>query len=387
MRLASVDAYRGLVMLLMMAEVLQLKKVAAALPDIPFWKDLAWQQTHVLWAGCTLHDLIQPSFSFLVGVALPFSLAARLAKGQSRGLMFVHAVWRALLLVALGIFLRSMHRQQTYYTFEDTLSQIGLGYVPLFLLGFTRERWQWLAFVVIVVGYWIAFVLYPLPPAGFDYATVGVPSDWPYHYHGLAAHWNKNTNLAWAFDHWLLNQFPREKPFEFHPGGYATLSFVPTLGTMILGLIAGGWLRREWTNSRKIGWMLVAGGALLGLGLAANETELCPAVKRIWTSSWTLYSGGWCFVILAGFYTVVDVWKLQSWTYPLRVIGHNSIAAYVLAHGFDAFVLQQARIHLGPEAFQRFGPAYEPLVSGLFVLAVLWLILWWMDRRKLYLKI
>ena len=86
---------------------------------------------------------------------------------------------------------------------------------------------------------------YPLPPSDFDYAKVGVPPDWPYHYTGLAAHWNKNSNLAWAFDTWFLNLFPRAKPFLFNGGGYATLSFIPTLGTMILGLIAGGWLKHK----------------------------------------------------------------------------------------------------------------------------------------------
>ncbi len=386
-RLASIDAYRGFVMLLMMAEVLHLAKVAAALPGNEVWRFLAWQQTHVPWAGCTLHDLIQPSFSFLVGVALPFSIAARLAKGQSNGLMFVHALWRSVLLIALGIFLRSMNKTQTNFTFEDTLTQIGLGYAFLFLLGFVSESWQWAALVVIVVGYWLAFVVYPLPPAGFDYATVGVKSDWPYHYHGLAAHWNKNTNLAAAFDRWWLNVFPREQPYVFHPGGYATLSFIPTLGTMILGLIAGNWLRRDWPVSKKIGALLLAGGVLLALGLIAHETEICPVVKRIWTPSWTLYSGGWCFVLVAGFYTVIDVWRLQTWSYPLRVIGMNSIAAYVLAHGFDQFVLKSLQIHLGPNAFQIFGKPYETLVSGGIILLVLWLILWWLERRRVFLKI
>src|SRR5215203_626557 len=88
-RLGSIDAYRGFVMLLMMAEVLHLAAVAAKLPDSAFWKFLAHHQTHVTWAGCSLHDLIQPSFSFLVGVSLPFSIASRVAKGQSRGRMIV----------------------------------------------------------------------------------------------------------------------------------------------------------------------------------------------------------------------------------------------------------------------------------------------------------
>ncbi|WP_254512213.1 acyltransferase family protein [Anatilimnocola floriformis] len=386
-RLASIDAYRGFVMLLMMAEVLHLSKIAAALPDSQFWKFLAWHQTHVPWAGCTLHDLIQPSFSFLVGVAMPFSIAARQLKGDTTGRMFGHAVWRALLLILLGVFLRSMNKSQTYWTFEDTLSQIGLGYVPLFLLAFARERWQWVALVVIVVGYWLAFVLYPLPPADFDYTTVGVNPDWRFHYDGLAAHWNKNTNLAMGFERWWLNLFPREKPFAFHPGGYATLSFIPTLGTMILGLLAGNWLRRDWPTSRKIGAMLIAGGVLLALGLIAHETGICPAVKRIWTPSWTLYSGGWCFVLLAGFYTIIDVANFKSWSYPLRVIGVNSIAAYVLAHGPDQFFRKSLQIHIGPDVFLVFGPAYEPLVSGGLVLFILWLILLWMDRRRIYLKI
>src|SRR5580765_3249169 len=87
-RLISIDAYRGLVMFLMMAEVLAIGRMARALPDSAFWKFLHWQQSHVEWVGCVLHDLIQPSFSFLVGVALPFSIAARIARGQTFGKMF-----------------------------------------------------------------------------------------------------------------------------------------------------------------------------------------------------------------------------------------------------------------------------------------------------------
>src|ERR1041385_5823518 len=160
-RLASIDAYRGLVMFLMMAEVLAIGRVARALPDSTFWKFLHAQQSHVEWVGCVLHDLIQPSFSFLVGVALPFSIAARLSRGQSLAKMCGHAVWRSFLLIALGIFLRSIGRGQTYYTFEDTLTQIGLGYTFLFLIGLGPARVQWGAFVLMVVGYWAAFALYP----------------------------------------------------------------------------------------------------------------------------------------------------------------------------------------------------------------------------------
>src|SRR5579884_16939 len=182
-RNVAVDAYRGLVMLLMMAEVLQLARVARAFPGNWFWAFLAFNQTHVEWAGCSLHDLIQPSFSFLVGVALPYSIASRLRRGATFPKMFGHAVWRSLLLVALGIFLRSTSANQTYFTFEDTLTQIGLGYPFLFLLGFRSARWQWGAFAGILFGYWLAWALYPAPGPGFNWLAVGVnPSSWPHLY-------------------------------------------------------------------------------------------------------------------------------------------------------------------------------------------------------------
>src|SRR5579859_5285457 len=98
-RLGSIDAYRGFVMFLMMAEVLELRHLAQAFPDNATWQFLAYHQTHVEWAGCSLHDMIQPSFTFLVGTALPFSMASRLALGQSALKRYGHAALRALILI------------------------------------------------------------------------------------------------------------------------------------------------------------------------------------------------------------------------------------------------------------------------------------------------
>ena len=386
-RLTSLDAYRGFVMFLMMAEVLSFARVARARPDSVLWRFLAHHQSHVEWIGCSLHDLIQPSFSFLVGVALPFSLASRAARGQSRTRMTLHATWRALVLILLGVFLRSIGAHQTDWTFEDTLSQIGLGYVALFLLGFRPVREQWIALGLILVGYWAAFALYPLPGAGFDYGKVGVPNAWPHLMTGLAAHWNKNSNLAWAFDTWFLNLFPREKPFACNRGGYVTLSFIPTLGTMIMGLIAGGVLRSERAPWAKVRWLAAAGVIGLAAGAALGWLGLCPVVKRIWTPSWALFSGGWCFLLLAGFYLLIDLWGRRRWAFPLVVIGMNSIGAYCIAHLFDGFIGSSLETHLGANSFTVFGQAYEPLVQGALALFVMWLLLFWMYRRKLFLRI
>ena len=385
-RNVAIDAYRGFVMLLMMAEVLQFSRISEAFPGSWFWKILAFNQTHAEWAGCSLHDLIQPGFSFLVGVALPYSIASRLAKGATFGRLLGHAMWRALLLIALGIFLRSMDSPQTNFTFEDTLTQIGLGYVFLFLLGFRSPRWQWTALAVILVGYWLAWALYPVAGPGFNWQAVGVPADWTHHYTGFAAHWNKNANLGQAFDLWFLNLFPRPKPFAYNEGGYLTLSFIPTLGTMILGLIAGRWLRA--TGPRiPMKRLLFAGVIGIAAGLLLHVAGICPVVKRIWTPSWTLFSGGASFLLLAGFSWVIEVKGYKKWSFPLVVIGMNSIAAYLIAHWFEEFIVSSFRINLGQHVFQIFGTALEPLTQGAVVLFTYWLILLWMYRRKLFLKI
>jgi len=386
-RLGSIDAYRGLVMLLMLAEVLRLAAVARALSQSRVWQFLAYHQSHVEWVGCALHDMIQPSFTFLVGISLPFSLASRRRRGQSVWRMTWHALWRSMVLVGLGIFLRSLGRSQTYFTFEDTLTQIGLGYFFLFLLANLRVRYQWLALAVILVGYWFAFVLYPAPGPGFDWQSVGVPADWPHHLQGLASHWDKNSNLAWAFDAWFLNLFPREEPFVYNGGGYSTLSFIPTLGTMILGLIAGGWLQSERMPRQRLGLLFLAGATGIAIAWLLNFSGLCPIVKRIWTPSWTLFSGGVCFLTLATFYAVIDVGGLRRWAFPLIVVGMNSITAYLMEWLAVPFLIDALNRHLGGDFFLAFGEAYETLFRGTCVLILLWLILYAMYRRKIFLKI
>jgi heparan-alpha-glucosaminide N-acetyltransferase len=300
--------------------------------------------------------------------------------------MILHALWRSLLLNLLGVFLRSTGRSLTNWTFEDTLSQIGLGYPFLFLLGLRPMRDQWIALALILVGYWAAFALYPLPP-DFNYMQVGVPKGWPSLMPGFAEHWNKNSNLARAFDTWFLNLFPREKPFAYNEGGYATLSFIPTLGTMILGLIAGEVIRSQRLPWAKVKWLAIGGAISLAAGAALGWLGICPVVKRIWTPSWTLYSGGWCFLFLAGFYVVMDLWGNKRWAFPLVVIGMNSIAAYCMAHLFEGFVFKNLTTHFGENAFAVFGAAYEPLLHGAAVLLAFWFLLYWMYRRKIFLRI
>jgi heparan-alpha-glucosaminide N-acetyltransferase len=361
--------------------------VARSFPNSTFWSVIAFNTQHVEWQGCSLHDLIQPTFSFLVGAALPFSIASRQMKGQTFWPMLGHAIRRALLLIFLGIFLRSLHSTQTYFTFEDTLTQIGLGYVFLFLLGFTRVRTQVITFALILICFWTAFALYPAPSPLFDYAWVGVPADWHHLYTGFLSHWNKNSNLSWAFDVWFLNLFPREHPFVFNEGGWSTLSFIPTLGTMILGLLAGEWLKGKGSKAEKLRGLVVAGIGLVVLGLVFQWAGICPIVKRVWTSSYTLYSGGLVVLLLAGFYALIE-WKgWKRWAFPLLVIGMNSIAIYVMSWTMPGFVGGALDRHIGRTLSAIAGPVFQPAVHGFAMITVFWLILFWMYRRKIFLRI
>lgn len=388
-RILSVDAYRGFVMLLMMAEVLRFGKVSEALPESVLWSIIAWNQTHVPWIGCTLHDLIQPSFSFLVGVALPFSIASRIHKGESTGKMWFHTIKRSLILILLGIFLRSMHSDQTNFTFEDTLTQIGLGYPILFALGFAGMRLRLIAWAAILIGYWLLFVWYPLPGETFDWAQTGITPDWEHILSGFEAHWNKNTNPAWAFDRWFLNLFPREQPFLFNRGGYVTLSFIPTLATMILGLLAGHWLKlyHETNPGQLVKRLIMSSVILFVSAIVISALGICPIVKRIWTPSWVLYSGAWCFVLLLVFYFLIDQLAPKKWLFLLLVVGTNSIAAYIIADGLAGFIRDSLAIHLGSSYDQIFGASYASLVSGGMILLIECLILVWMYRRKVFIRI
>ena len=387
MRITSIDAFRGFVMLLMLAEAMRLWTLHTAFPESRFWSIVAYNTTHVPWQGCSLHDLIQPAFSFLVGAAMPFSLASRRARGATFPRMLGHAVWRSVVLILLGIVLRSMSRPHTNWTFEDTLTQIGLGYTFLFLLAFTSLRVQVVAFVAILVGFWAAFVLYPLPGPGFDYSQVGVREGWPHLYTGFLAHFNKNSNLAWAFDVWFMNLFPRQTPFRFNGGGWSTLSFIPTLATMMLGMWAGRWLQTSRSTSEKLKGLIIGGVALTLAGLLLQWLHINPIVKRIWTSSYTLYSGGLVILMLAAFYAVIELRGWKRWSFPLLVIGANSIAVYVMSWTLEHFVSSALLRHFGTAPFAVLGPPFEPVLRGAAVLMVFWAILLWMYRRKIFLRI
>lgn len=385
-RLASLDAYRGFVMICLAANGFGLAQTAKNFPDSAIWQQIGYQFEHVAWVGCAFWDLIQPSFMFMVGVALPFSIAKRRETGQSFGILWLHALWRALVLVLLGILLSSNWAEQTNFTFVNVLTQIGLGYGLLFLIAHWPTWVQWIVAVVILSGYWAWFATHPLPPEGFNYQLVGLPADWPL-LTGFEAHWQKNVNAAAEFDLWFMNLFPRPEPYTYNSGGYQTLNFVPSLVTMIFGVMAGAWIHRSSHRGRVFLGLMLAGILGLAAGWGLNHFELCPLVKRIWTPSWTLFSTGWTLVMLAGFYGLIDGVGLKAWSYPLRVAGMNSIALYVMGQLLKPWTKATLIRHFGDGWLTALGTHYQPLVESCVFLLVFWLFVYWLHAQRVYLKI
>jgi predicted acyltransferase len=398
-RLVSLDAYRGAIMLLMASSGLALPAVAREhFPDDPVWGFLAFHTDHVPWIGCSLWDLIQPSFMFMVGVAMPYSFASRQARGESALKRGLHVLYRAFILVALGIFLQSNSTPRTNFTFVNVLTQIGLGYAFLYLLLGRGWRVQLGALAAILAGYWLYFFLSPLPGPDFDYSTVGWKDGWE-SLGGWWAHWDKNTNAAARFDQWFLNLFPpakRGEVFRFNEGGYQTLNFIPSLATMLLGLMAGEMLRSPRSPNQKLGILVAAGVGCLLVGLAAGYT-VCPIVKRIWTPSWAVYSSGWTFLFLAGFYAVIDRVGWRAWAFPFVVVGMNSIVMYCMAQLIKGWTEKTLRTHWPTVQWAGglvqlsvaavFAPPYGPIVLSASALFVLWLVCLWMYRRGIFVRI
>jgi heparan-alpha-glucosaminide N-acetyltransferase len=390
-RLVSLDAYRGLVMFLVCLRMLELDEVALHFPDSALWRFIGFHSSHVPWVGCSLNDVIHPSFVFLTGVSLVFSVAARSAKGQSKWSMTGHALWRSVVLILLGIFLRSQGRPMTNWTFDETLTQTGLGYMALFGLTFAGPRLRWACFSLLLAGAWLFYALHPVIPPHPDPEAFNTALDWKHDFTCFFAHWNHNRNAGWSLDLQLLNAFPRPRPYVGYLGGYVTVNFVTTIGTMILGLMAGTWLRQargmtggsRWVTAR----FMTVGAICLLAGLGLHASGLCPLVKRLWTPAWVFFSGGLCFLILAGLYQIVDVRLCRRWAFPFVILGMNSIAIYLMRHTLDGWLFENLERHLGSAVFQVFGAELQPVLIGACSVLILWLAILWMHRKKIYLRV
>jgi len=397
-RLLSLDVFRGLIMCTLASSGLGLAATARRLgfgleAEVTttrgqIWQWLAFHNSHPFWnsqfyvVGCSYWDLIQPSFMFMVGVAMPFSYANRRARGDSSLKLASHALVRALVLVALGVFLQTRNSGfESNRLLTNVLSQIGLGYFFVFLLLGRSARTQIAIAAIVLVGYWGWFVTHPVPDplpaaAAESISDLYLPQRFAQP-HAL------NVSPAAKFDLKLFNLLPHEKPIKAHPAGYVTLNFIPSAITMLLGVLAGTLLRSERDQRQKVRLLLLGGLVCMLLAVAFSFT-LCPLVKKIWTPAWTLYSGAWVLSILAGLYWVIDVRGWKAWTFPLVIVGMNSLAMYLMGMLLKGWVAGRFKVYFGDQVFA--GP-YGPMWEAIAVFAVFWLICLYLYRSKIFFRV
>jgi predicted acyltransferase len=395
-RLLSLDAYRGLIMITLAFTGFGLAGTAVRHlrqdPSSSFWHNVHYQFEHVEWAGCGYWDLIQPSFMFMVGVAMAFSYAKRRQMGQSYLGMLGHAAVRSLVLILLGVYFSQR------WELMNVLTQIGLGYTFLFLLWGRSVRSQAIAAAVLLAGTWLMYMLYP--DAGYDfnappqYRPDGkeiprneITRSWAEeHLKDIDPHWHKNHNVGQAIDLFVLNHLPAAEEFKANRGGYQTINFVPSLATMLFGLMCGELLRTKRSNREKLLILLSVGLAGLAVGLLLDVSGVCPIVKRIWTPAWALFSTGWCCLILMGFYGIIDVAGWRLWAWPLVIVGMNSIAIYTMGQLLRGTT---TRFWHGTAsaAFTAAGPLWEPMLECTLTGLLFWLACLWLYRQKIFIRI
>ena len=351
-RLASLDAYRGAIMLLMASGGLGLSRIAQEFPDSALWQTIAHHTEHARWAGFTLWDIIQPAFMFMVGVACPF---------QSPTAAPAASIFSECSPTPFGAPSRSYsspsssppHRAAVPFGSLPTSSPRSASATPPSSCRLHPPRTQWLAAFLILLVCWLAFIIYPLPTADFDWQSAGLTGDWP-RLEGLAAHWEKNANIAAAFDRWFLNLFPREKPYTFTNGGYTTLNFVPSIATMVFGLLATNCPKVPAPSSpRSLPRCFSIAGIILSWAIAGRTL---PMVKRLWTL--LTIQRGWAAPIPPPSSLTIGAGRLKRLAFPHHR-RRQSIALYCMWQLLGPFHQDQPGPH-EPDLFDIFGPAYAP---------------------------
>ncbi len=350
-RLLSLDVYRGFTMFFMASAGFGF----AVLADNPGWQWLACQVEHVEWAGFVVWDLIQPSFIFIVGAAMPFAFAARSARGQSRSQQFVHVLKRSLHLLLIGCVIVAIHKNTILIDLTTVLQQIAIAYFFAFFVLGRGTKVQVAAALGILLVHTLCFVLWP-----------GV---------GPGGPWAKNANFASAVEQWVFGRMDN--------GGYTAFNAISSIATVIFGILAGEMLRRDIPAARKVRNLFLAGLVCLAAGAALHP--FIPVVKRIWTSSWAIFSAGWAYLLLALFYWLIDVKNIRRWSFIFMVIGMNSISIYVFFQMLRSNINHWLWTFTGP----MLGPLGDPglIFQNWLVLAVHVYVTYWLYKRKIFLKV
>jgi predicted acyltransferase len=360
-RIFSLDALRGFDMFWIIGGDAFFRTLAEV-TDWGWARGWAAQLEHAEWAGFHFYDLIFPLFMFISGVAMPFSLLAKAETAADKRPIYIKLIKRALLLVLLGfVYNHLTDLRFATQRWASVLGQIGLAYLfaALIMLNARSLRGRLAALTAVLGGVAVLQLLVPVPGIG---AGVLTP---------------EGSINGWI-DRLLLPGRLYDKVFD--PEGI--LCILSATSVTLMGALAGLLLRSDRHPAYRKAVLLAAGG----MGLAALGYALSgwyPIIKKAWTATFDIYAAGLSAILLALFYLVVDVWRLRKWTFVFRVVGLNSITIYLGTRMVDFG--RTSEFWFGGLA--RLAGAAGPLVLIAGTIAVEWLVLYFLYKKNVFLRV
>ena len=372
-RLVSLDALRGFDMFWIIGG----EHIIHALAELTGWPVINWlsaQMHHTVWNGCTFYDMIFPLFLFISGVSMPFSFGKKLiVNGVEKPFQLpVHVkkqfyrsmLKRTLILMILGVVVNGLFKFNGFENirFASVLGRIGLAwfFAGLIYLNFDLRK-QVIWFCVILIGYWLAMTLIPVPGFGAG-----------------------NLTMAGSLESYIDRLFlPGRLHSKVHdPEGI--LSTIPAIATGLLGIFTGTFIKdQRFPPLKSVYFLLLISLGLILLGLLWDMSF--PINKRLWTSSFVLFVGGYSIAFFALFYLIIDVMGWKKWTFPFLLVGMNSIVIYmavegIVNFGFTAEFFFGGLINLADESLRN-------LLHSVSVMIVEFVFLYFLYRNKLFLKV
>ncbi|MFC1528338.1 acyltransferase family protein [Candidatus Latescibacterota bacterium] len=362
-RVVSIDVLRGFDMFWIIGGGAVFLRIFQ-LFDNPVSRTLAEQLEHAYWHGFHFQDLIFPLFLFIVGASIPFSLSKRLKCGDSRKKLYLHVIKRSLTLYILGlIYYGLLDFNFAELRYVGVLPRIAACYFFTSLIVInTGIKGQVVWAGVLLIFYWALMMLIPVPGFGAGVIT-------------------PEGNLSAYIDiRFLPGRFNHFGAYQF---GDTTGLFgiVSATVSTLLGVFAGHWLRSSYSQIRKVQGLTLAGVVSLLIGLIWNFAF--PINKHIWTSSFVLFAGGWCFLLLALFFWIIDIRGCRKWAFPFIIIGMNPITIYFLQGMFDFGIIAGIFVHGFIDNLGDFKPVFWEMC----VLTVKWLFLYFLYKQKIFIKV
>jgi predicted acyltransferase len=357
-RLTSVDTLRGFTMFFIIGGERIFTSIAQVWPN-SITETLARNMEHAGWQGFYFYDQIFPLFLFLVGFLIPTVILRSKEKGKTNKEIFFHISKRAIVLILLGLCNYGLlHFDWSAMRWSSVLGRIGICYFFASLLVLhTNWRLQTYVILAILIGYWAAVKFIPVPGYGPGVLTP----------EGCLTTWLDQKIIPGTLG---LGIYDRQ----------GVLSTFTALASTLIGVLAGHWFRTVRSENQKIAGFLVAGVILLAAGWIWGQFFFIS--RNVWTSSFVLYTSGWSLLLLALFYWIIDVKGYKKWTFFFVVIGMNAVTIWV-GQRFIDFKFTSDAIFLGVSKY--FG-ILQPVFLALCLLMIKWLFMYFLYRKKIFLK-